>query len=279
MFETNIPFLKFLFRGVPQVQLDSPNASMKMQYRKTTVLFTLGIIVALMVSTLIVEAAESPNQRKISAEYRNRALNAFQMGPWQGQAETDDDIELDDLDDINIDGIVDDYEHLTEVPPPSRCIWVLWARGFSWLEEDVPETSDSEVPEDSIPMGMRLAARPIWFTEDGVLFKVIRGGVQHGEETYSVEGYGFLLKTGKFYVKLWGDGIKLRAIGKVYLRNAVDVAARRRCRYYFVRMKGKMTVDNEDYIFHMRGRAFRLCLAAAKPTTMPAEPSTLTTPT
>jgi len=249
-----------------------------MKHGKTTMLFTLGIIAALMVSTLMVEAAETSNQHVISAEYRNRAWNAFQLGAWRGQAEADDDLDLDELDDVDIEQIVKDYEDLPEKPTPSRCIWVLWARGFSWPEDNAPETY-SEVPEDRIPVGMRLTARPIWFTEDGVLFKVTRCVVRHDEETYSIEGYGFLLKNGKFYMMLWGDGITLRAIGRVYIGDAVDFAASRRCRYFFVRMKGKMTVDNEVYIFHMRGRAFRLCLATAKPTTMPAEPSTLATPT
>ncbi len=44
-----------------------------MKHGKTTMLFTLGIIAALMVSTLMVEAAETPNQQEISAQYRNRA--------------------------------------------------------------------------------------------------------------------------------------------------------------------------------------------------------------
>jgi len=66
-----------------------------MKHGKTTMLFTLGIIAALMVSTLMVEAAETSNQHGISAEYRNRAWNAFQLGPWRGQAEADDDLDLD----------------------------------------------------------------------------------------------------------------------------------------------------------------------------------------
>ena len=249
-----------------------------MQHRKTAILFTLGIIAALMISTMIVEAAESSNQQEISAQYRNRAWNTLRMGSWQGSAEPDDGLDLNEFKDIDIDEIVDDYEDLPEVPPPSRCIWVLWARGFSWLEDDV-ETSDNEVPEERPPIGMRLAVKPIWFTEDGVLFKVVRGGVQHDEETYSVEGYGFLLKNRKFYMKLKGEGIELKAMGKVYRRNDVDVSSKRKGRCYLVRMKGKMTVDSGNYIFHMRGRAFRLCLSAAAPTTMPAEPSTPTNPT
>jgi hypothetical protein len=121
-------------------------------------------------------------------------------------------------------------------------------------------------------MAIRFGAKPVMDTGDGILFKVPRGTVGHDGDRYQFEGYGWVRKDdGIFYMKLEGDDIWLKVIGKVYPRlyDAADCV--RRLRFHPVVMKGKMSVEGEEYLFALKGRAFRVCLHACEPVAMPEE--------
>ena len=79
------------------------------------------------------------------------------------------------------------------------------------------------------------------------------------------QGFGWARKEdGVFYMKLDSENIHLKVVGKVYPRN-LDVASYTgRFRFHRVVMKGRMTVEGEDYLFALRGRAFRACLRPAE---------------
>ena len=72
-------------------------------------------------------------------------------------------------------------------------------------------------------------------------------------------------------MKLEGDDISLKVIGRVYPRlyDATDCV--RRLRFHPVVMKGKMSVEGERYLFAVKGRAFRVCLHTCEPMAMPEE--------
>ena len=96
---------------------------------------------------------------------------------------------------------------------------------------------------------MRLAIKVVLATEDFTVFKVVRGVVGNDGERHKVEGYGILFNEERFFVmKLQGEGLELKAVGRV-------AGARWGVR---VSMKGKMSVEDTDYGFHMRGRAWRI---------------------
>jgi hypothetical protein len=75
---------------------------------------------------------------------------------------------------------------------------------------------------------------------------VVRGVVGNDGERYNVEGYGILFNEERFFVmKLQGEGLELKTIGRVHgARLGVKVS-----------MKGKMSVEDTDYGFQMKGRA------------------------
>jgi hypothetical protein len=126
-------------------------------------------------------------------------------------------------------------------------------------------------------MGMRFAAKPVMDTGDGILFKVTRGIVGHDGERYTFEGFGWARKEdGLFYMKLDGEDIHLKVVGKVFPRNVHVASNARRFRFHRVVMKGKMTVEGEEHYFSLKGRAFRLCFCVCKPEIKTEEPVSLT---
>ena len=180
----------------------------------------------------------------------------------------EDDLETKNFNDVELAPYIEEYEALPEDQHlRRRCIWIVVASGYSWELE--PSTDAVEARN---PMSMRFAARPVMDTGNGILFKVPRGIVGHDGERHRVEGYGWVRKEdGVFYMKLEGEDIHLKVVGKVYPRN-LDVASNsRRFRFHRVAMKGKMTVEGEELLFALQGRAFRACLRPAEPV---IEPST-----
>jgi hypothetical protein len=229
--------------------------------RKTVMMLGLLIVTALMASSLYVNAAGIYVRQR---ENTDKAQWEEELEPLQ-------------IEDIDIAPYIEQYEEQKDdlpedAKPQNRCIWVVWMRGRSW--EDDPTT---DAAESHIPMMMRFTARPVMDTGDGLLFVVPRGVVGHDGERYEIEGYGWLRKDdGVFYLKLDGDA-DIRAVGKVYPRFDADTA--RRCRFHRVVMKGKITVEGEDYVFALRGQAFRICLSWFKPKPVPEETLRPTTTT
>jgi hypothetical protein len=252
-----------------------------MATKKKMMMLGLVLVTVLMLSTLFVSAKVQEQrlekvEAKPAAQFDGQvhAVTAsisnavpFSARPSLSSVQIEDDLETEDFD-VDLDPYIEEYEALSEDQRiRRRCIWIVVARGYS-LEVE-PSTDAVEARN---PMGMRFAARPVMDTGDGILFKVPRGIVGHDGERYKVEGYGWARKEdGVFYMKLDSEDIHLKVVGKVYPRN-FDVASNTgRFRFHRVAMKGMMTVEGEDYLFALRGRAFRACLHPAEHV---VEPST-----
>jgi hypothetical protein len=259
-----------------------------MERKKTVAMLALGLVMALVLSPVLVQAISiqyndrnqsnentgSCRQFKAASANRIRRMAGTQarLGLTNQQRETPlrqrnrgggylNFSLVDELPEYigeEVDQLLDDYAAMPETEEhPTRTLWILWARGTSWPLEDEVAVYDV-APDDRIPAGMRLAIRPIIASEDIVVFKVLRGVVGHNGTRYEVEGIGALIKEeGIFVMKLDGEGISLKCIGKIQGRRWSLAVA----------MRGRMTVDGADYAFVMRGRAFRLmpCRSRAVP--------------
>jgi hypothetical protein len=202
------------------------------------------------------QAAEPPAWLPMKAKMNIRSMNRS-----QGLSVTE---EIPEYDEAEIDALLKEYEAVSESEDwASRPIWVLFARGFSWELEDEASVDDA-TPEERLRAGMRLAIKVVLSTEDFTVFKVVRGVVGNDGERHLVEGYGILLNGEKFFVmKLLGEEFELKAIGRVHrARWGVRVA-----------MKGKMSADDTDYGFQMRGRAWRIRPRLFRPISEEAEPN------
>jgi hypothetical protein len=188
-----------------------------------------------------------------------------------------EDIQLDEVNDdivAEINDLVKAYEALPDVEkkPHVPGVWVVWARGLSWESNTFPETS--ETAPESIPMGMRVYAKAICGNEEWTLYRLGRGIVGHDGERYRVDGYALYKKeNGRFYLVLDGEGISLQAVGKVHGPNA-DFSAANSRRFLRLSMKGRMSIDGDNYVFGLRGFAFRLPILRAKPVKEAETPNT-----
>ena len=243
----------------------------------------LVLVTVLMVSTLFVNAQLQEQKLKITeakpaitefngpvhtvtASINNVVASRARLSLNLVQIE--DDLETKNYDDVELAPYIEEYEALPEDQHlHRRCTWIVVARGYSWeLEPSI------DAVEARNPMSMRFAARSVMDTGDGILFKVPRGIVGHDGEQHKVEGYGWARKEdGVFYMKLDGEDIHLKVVGKVYPRNWDIASNTGRLRFHRIAMKGKMTVEGEAHLFALRGRAFRACLRPAEPV---LEPST-----
>jgi DNA-directed RNA polymerase subunit RPC12/RpoP len=272
-----------MFQVVPQVKPITLIMSVKMACKKKLMMLGLVLVTILMVSSMFVYA-KKPVQNLTNVKAKPVVTNtkglvtAVSVSPGNtrpqritpsiSQVQVEDELEQESYEDVDIEPYIQEYEKLPEDQHTrARCIWIVFAKGNSWETE--PST---DAVEARAPMAMRFAARPVMDTGDGILFKVPRGIVGHDGERYQLEGYGWARKEdGLFYMKLDGEDIHMKVVGKVFLRNS-DVASSVRCpRCHRVVMKGKMTVEGEDYNFALKGHAFRLCLCICEPVTKPEE--------
>jgi hypothetical protein len=246
--------------------------------RKSIYLLTLGIIAALVLSPIVVQAAgssqmgpsgtdENPSESKpwahqignlIRAKLKQRIealsnqLKDGKMWNWRNRENLKpkftDETELPDMEDIDVDGLIDEYEGLLDDEDASKVrTWTLVANGRSWEIVDEPDTDDV-APEDCTRMWMRLGIRIVIADDGTIVFRVVRGVVIHGEEKVQVTGAGLLRKDGTFAMRLSGEGLRLKAVGRAF-----------KMRYsYFVLMKGRVNLEGgEEYAFLLKGRAFR----------------------
>jgi hypothetical protein len=287
-YETAVPIPAQLSREVPQVLLATLLITVKMADKKKLMMLGFVLVTILMVSSMFVYA-KKPEQSLTNAEAKpvlapykgpTRAVSVSsgntkpqRITPSISQVQVNDELEQESYDDVDIQPYIEEYEKLPEDQHiRQRCIWIVFAKGNSWKTE--PST---DAVEARVPMAMRFAARPVMDTGFGILFKVPRGIVGHDGERYEVEGYGWARKDdGMFYMKLDGEDIHLKVVGKVFPRN-IDITSNvRRFRFHRVVMKGKMTVEGGEYLFSLKGRAFRLCLCACEPVTKTEEAVSLT---
>jgi hypothetical protein len=88
-----------------------------------------------------------------------------------------DEAELPDLEDIDVDGLIDEYEYLLDAEDASKGrAWSLVANGRSWEIVDEPAT-DEVAPEDCTRMWMRLGIRKVIADDGTIVFRVVRGTV------------------------------------------------------------------------------------------------------
>jgi len=263
--------------------------------KKTVALLAFGIVAALILSPVLVEAAVNAqhqfgdtNEEPDSAEHNGRAplwsrakqriqafatqsnngeclklRNGMVLGLGVGQLESDE--ELPDLNEEDVEELIEEYKvQLESEETQVKPLWILIARGRSWSIDVGTETADV-APEDCAPTGMRLAIRPKKADDGTIVFRVVMGVVTHKGEKVSVTGYGVVRSDGTFGMRLEGDGLKLWAAGK----------ARRWGRSYVVLMRGRMALNGEEYAFVMKGRAFTLRPFRPRPVPVPEnEPTT-----
>lgn len=261
-----------------------------MYHTKKLMMLGLIIVTILMVPTILAHAqtdaynVEGPEVKFIKARYvpmktfsmgninriqvENSFANMQKIRQATNTVQLEEDLDVESVDEALIEKYVQEYEKLPDDQKPiGRCIWVVVAKGYSWKFE--PST---DAVEARILMAIRFGAKPVMDTGDGILFKVPRGIVGHDGDRYEFEGYGWVRKDdGIFYMKLEGDDVWLKVIGKVYprLNDATDCV--RRLRFHPVVMKGKMSIEGEGYLFALKGRAFKVCLHACEPVAIPEE--------
>ena len=251
--------------------------TVKMNRKKTTMVLILVVISTMVAATYQVQAkAEYENAKYVKRIKANRVLsNCVQVTTSIAKPLTlpvnalkaAEELSLDELDNVDINELVAEYEELSEEEKANiPGVWVVWARGLSWKRNDVPELS-SEIPEGT-PVGLRMFVKAIWNTPKWTLYKVVKGVVGHNCTRFEVEGYALYNKeTARFHLSLRGDGIsEFNAVGKVYNRAPTTDCARPR-RFLRIAMKGRMTVEGDDYVFAMRGFAHRPWMLRARPDT------------
>jgi hypothetical protein len=264
--------------------------------KKTVALLAFGIVAALMLSPVLVEAAVNAqqqfgdtNEEPDLAGQNGRAplwsrakqrIQAFAtqlkngenlklrngMRPGLGVPQLESYEEPPDLNEEDVDELIDAYKGLLESEEAQvKPLWILIARGRSWTIDVETETADV-APEDCAPIGMRLAIRPVKAEDGTIVFRVVSGVITHEGEKLSVTGYGVVRSDGTFGMRLEGDELKLWTAGK----------ARRWGRSYIVLMRGRMALNGEEYVFVMKGRAFTL--RPFRPRPVPAPEKEPTTP-
>ena len=153
-------------------------------------------------------------------------------------------INIDELDEADIDKKFAEVEEAAPTEDTQgSVVWYLNARGMSVPTDPVVE---EENPQE--PLGLQLIAEKVKVTDFGVLYKVLWGRVHHTGEKVDIEGYAILDSDGIFYMKLNGEDLSYKAIGKIA---PAGVGVR-------VVMKGYMTHDDVDYSFRLHGRAIPL---------------------
>ena len=238
-----------------------------MKHRKTVMLLALVLVSAVASVALQVQAYGQPAKAQAvdtvtGKSFNNRALETPGNGAIllhvTSALEAAEELSLDEIDGVDIDDIVSEYESLPdEEKKPIPGVWIVWARGLSWEQDDLPEMTN-EVPEGE-PVGLMMAVKAIWGTPDWTLYKVARGVVGHDGVRHPVEGYALYNKnTQRFHLSLKGDGVtEFEAVGKVYGNNPTADSVRNRG-YLRLVMKGRMTVEGDDHVFAMRGFAHRM---------------------
>ena len=272
--------------------------TVEMKQKRNLMVFSIVVMVAL-ASSLMVFAKTPQAQAMNSAVFRGtneksvkaasvqmqKSRKAVQAGKintvrnrYVLQAESllekTEGISLDDVSPETVAEKVAEYESIPEEDRvPQRGVWIVYTRGLAWQQNTLP-TLTSEIPEGE-PVALRMIARAIWNTEEFILYKISRTVIGVNGQRYKIDGYALYIKeTAMFFLSLEGDGVSaFCAIGKVYPPVTDCVKC---CRVLRVAMKGKMTVEDVDYVFAMRGYAHRLWLrrCIAKPI---VKPTTLTT--
>lgn len=176
-----------------------------------------------------------------------------------------EDLSLDEINTEAIDEILTTYEGVKDtVEVPNTGVWVVYARGLSWESNSLP-TLTAEIPPGE-HIGLRFIAKALWNTDSFILYEITRGGLGHNHTSYSVTGYAIYWKdTGRFGLTLTGDGVdSFNAVGRI-LGHPPKADSVKNSRCLRLAMKGRMSLEDGDYVFAMRGYARRLRLQRAEP--------------
>jgi hypothetical protein len=154
-------------------------------------------------------------------------------------------LNITDLDEATIDDVIAEVEAADALDDEEEAtvVWYLNARGQATALS--PVTDAASVYD---PLGVQLIAEKVKTTEFGKLYKVLWGRINHDGEKVEIEGYAVLDTDGVFYMKLEGENISFKSIGRI---SPAGVGVK-------VAMKGYMTHDDVDYSFRMHGRAIPL---------------------
>ena len=273
--------------------------TVEMKQKRTLMVFSIVVMVALASSLMVfaktpqaqainsavfrgtneksvkATSVQMQKSRKAVQAVKNNAIRKSCVPQAESLLEATEEISLDDVSPETVAEKVALYEALPEEEKvPQRGVWIVYTRGLAWQQNTLP-TLTAEIPEGE-PVALRMIARAIWNTEDFILYKISRTVIGVNGQRYKIDGYALYLKeTAMFLLSLEGDGVSaFCAIGKIYPPAADCVKC---CRALRVAMKGKMTVEDVDYVFAMRGYAhrlwFRRCIAKpiVKPTPLTTE--------
>jgi hypothetical protein len=154
-------------------------------------------------------------------------------------------IDIADLDESTIDDVIAEVEDAEEIVDEEEVtvVWYLNVRGQATTLS--PVTDAAQVYD---PLGVQLIAEKVKTTEFGKLYKVLWGRINHDGEKVEIEGYAVLDTDGVFYMKLEGEDMSFKSIGRI---SPAGVGVK-------VAMKGFMTHSDVDYSFQMHGRAIPL---------------------
>ena len=223
--------------------------SVKMKTTKKTMIATLMIVMVLAGGVTPI-FAQSDNAPDISSNAGSGKMN--RQGKLQRYRQNlrerlnfakPEEIDLEALDESDVDPRITEAVDAEAIEDEENAVSGLWILNTHGSTVTITPVTDAELSEDRI--GLQLVAEKVKNTEFGALYEVLWGRVHHDDEKVEVEGYALLDSDGVFYMKLDGEDLEFKAIGKV----APAVAGVR------IAMKGYMTHDDVEYSHTMRGRA------------------------
>lgn len=224
----------------------------KMNTTKKMMVSALLIIAVLSVGITPIFAAPDTSRGVASAQKKAQKGNMVQNMQIKGNAIRNRlqakfeamrmPINITDLDESIIDDVITEVEEADALDDEEEVtvIWYLNARGQAQTLS--PVTDAAQVYD---PLGVQLIAEKVKTTEYGTLYKVLWVRINHDGEKVEIEGYAVLDTDGIFYMKLIGEDIVYKSIGRI---SPAGVGVR-------VAMKGYMTHGDTDYSFRMNGRA------------------------
>ena len=154
-----------------------------------------------------------------------------------------EEIDITILDEADVNPRIAEAVDAEAIDDEENAVGGLWILNTHGSTVTIIPVTDAELSEDRI--GLQLVAEKVKNTEFGALYKVLWGRVHHDDEKVEIEGYALLDSDGVFYMKLDGEDLEFKAIGKV----APAMAGVR------IAMKGYMIHDGIEYSHTMRGRA------------------------
>ena len=228
--------------------------SVKMKTTKKMMIAALLTLAVLSVGITPIFAAPDTSMSRGDVSVQKRSQNAFTSVMTQGQAIREQirqrleamntPLDITDLNEADVDDKFAQVDVAPEVEDGTgSVVWYLNARGMSVpLDPVVEEENPAE------PVGLQLIAEKVKATEFGVMYKILWGRVHHNGEKVDITGYAILDSDGVFYMKLEGEDLGFKAIGRIA---PAGIGVR-------VAMKGWMNHDDVSYSFKMHGRAIPL---------------------